>query len=779
VAAECLLSSVRKRPTELQELRRRVREVNYAQARNVELGELLKAIYVLGDGTLLAEHLRQRQAHGRLKGIARQISQAFTGDEPAVRATLVALERLGKSATAFSQPLLQPLQSRDLKISAGLQKQAAQLWLTWRYEYQFRIFHLILLASGLGLQNLLADEIRQLIGSLLEQRQWVSALWVIQGFGLQPEAFMEAAAEQVRQLLDQGQWNQAVLGIQVFGLPQEVYAEAAAAEVRRLLEKGHWDSALRRIRAFRLQKKAFAEAVAAQVMQLLDQGQWKAALRAIRAFGLQREAFAEAAAAGIRRLLERQQWKVALQAVKAFGLATCYPPEPIIQKLLQHGQWQASLRGIHAFGLRREAFAEAAAAGVQRLLEQERWDKALQGIQAFGLTTRYPPEPIIQKLLQQGRWQASLRGIQAFGLQREAFAEAAAAGVQRLLEQERWVEALQGIQAFGLTTRYPPEPIIQKLLQQGQWQATLRGIRAFGLQREAFGEAAAAGVQRLLEQERWDEALQGIQAFGLATRYPPEPIIEKLVQQGQWQTALRRIEAFGLQTEAFVEAAAAGVWRLLEQEKWGAAVQGIQAFGLAPELSAEMALAIVGRFLVQGLREGAVTGAERLDVRDLLHKHLHEHFADRIHAGGEKRKRCLDWMTSPGQSQTRLRNGVATVLLRRYGDVENALALVGSLGFTREHIEHNRALIERVEKINQALAQTGALPDGEDMRDLELFGYVHESGCILAPGFRDFRTSESAKQHGLAGRVVRFWLVVERHPADNRPVLNATNLVPV
>jgi DNA-binding TFAR19-related protein (PDSD5 family) len=600
VAAECLLSSVRKRPTELQELRRRVREVNYAQARNVELGELLKAIYVLGDGTLLAEHLRQRQAHGRLKGIARQISQAFTGDEPAVRATLVALERLGKSATAFSQPLLQPLQSRDLKISAGLQKQAAQLWLTWRYEYQFRIFHLILLASGLGLQNLLADEIRQLIGSLLEQRQWVSALWVIQGFGLQPEAFMEAAAEQVRQLLDQGQWNQAVLGIQVFGLPQEVYAEAAAAEVRRLLEKGHWDSALRRIRAFRLQKKAFAEAVAAQVMQLLDQGQWKAALRAIRAFGLQREAFAEAAAAGIRRLLERQQWKVALQAVKAFGLATCYPPEPIIQKLLQQGQWQASLRGIQAFGLRREAFAEAAAAGVQRLLEQERWDKALQGIQAFGLTTRYPPEPIIQKLLQQGRWQASLRGIQAFGLRREAFAEAAAAGVQRLLEQERWVEALQGIQAFGLTTRYPPEPIIQKLLQQGQWQAALRGIQEFGLQREAFGEAAAAGVQRLLEQERWDEALQGIQAFGLAARYPPEPIIEKLVQQGQWQTALRRIEAFGLQTEAFVEAAAAGVWRLLEQEKWGAAVQGIQAFGLAPELSAEMALAIVGRFLVRG-----------------------------------------------------------------------------------------------------------------------------------------------------------------------------------
>jgi hypothetical protein len=135
-------------------------------------------------------------------------------------------------------------------------------------------------------------------------------------------------------------------------------------------------------------------------------------------------------------------------------------------------------------------------------------------------------------------------------------------------------------------------------------------------------------------------------------------------------------------------------------------------------------------------------------------------------------------MIAAPQSHRRLRTGVATVLLRRYGDVENALALVGSLGFSREQIEHNRALIERVEKINQALAQTGALPEREDMRDLELFGYVHESGWILTPGFRDFRISESAKQHGLAGRVVRFRLVVERRSSDGRLVLNATNLVP-
>jgi hypothetical protein len=176
----------------------------------------------------------------------------------------------------------------------------------------------------------------------------------------------------------------------------------------------------------------------------------------------------------------------------------------------------------------------------------------------------------------------------------------------------------------------------------------------------------------------------------------------------------------------------------------------------------------------QAQYEAAVTGARHFHVWDLLHDYL----ADRIHADREKKERCLDWMIAARQSHWRLRTGVATVLLRRYGDVENALALVGSLGFSREQIEHNRALIERVEKINQALAQTGALPEREDMRDLELFGYVHESGWILTPGFRDFRISESAKQHGLVRRVVRFRLVVERRSSDGRLVLNATNLVP-
>jgi hypothetical protein len=189
------------------------------------------------------------------------------------------------------------------------------------------------------------------------------------------------------------------------------------------------------------------------------------------------------------------------------------------------------------------------------------------------------------------------------------------------------------------------------------------------------------------------------------------------LEQGLWETALRGIQVFGLQAEAFVEAAAAGVRRLLDREKWDAGLQGIQALGMPQQLFAEAVRAIAGRLLVQGLREEAVTGPERLDVRDLLHEHLHEHFADRIHAGGEERERCLDWMTSPGQRQTRLRNGVATVLLRCYGDLENALAVVGSLGFSREHIEHNLALIERVDDDQAKRSRKWMqLPAGEDMQ---------------------------------------------------------------
>jgi hypothetical protein len=602
VAAECLASAVQPKPDEQEQLRQRILQVNYRTASDDELRKVLEAIYVLGDGSLLAQHLQERRRHNRLKGIGRQIAEAFTGDEPALRATLDALKQLGKSANVFSEPLLQPLQAKDLKILAELQREAAQLWRTWRAEYKFAPIHLFLLASAFRLQNLLADDICQVIESLLQQ------------------------------------------------------------------------------------------------------GQWKAALREIEKFGLQREAFAEAAAAGVRRLLEQGQWEAALRRIQEFCLASRFPPEPIIERLLELGQWKAALWGIQAFGLQREAFAEAAAEEVRRLLQQGRCEAALRGIEAFGMAARYPPEPIIEKLLQQGQWVAALRGI--------------------------W--------AFRLVARYPPEPIIGKLLQQGQWGVALWGIEAFGLQREAFAEAAAAGVGWLLEQ-------------------------------GQWGVALWAIEAFGLQREAFAEAAAAGVRRLLEQGQWDAALRGIEAFRLQREAFAEAAAKGVWRLVQQAQYEAAVTGARHFHVWDLLHDYL----ADRFHAD-----RDLDWMIAARQRHRRLTTGVATVLLRRYGDVENALALVGSLGFSREHIEHNRALIERVEKINQALAQTGALPEREDMRDLELFGYVHESGWILTPGSRDFRISESAKQHGLVRRVVRFRLVVERRSSDGRLVLNATNLVP-
>jgi hypothetical protein len=436
VAAECLASAVQPKADEREQLRQRILQVDYRTASGDELRKVLEAIYVLGDGSLLAQHLQERQRHNRLKGINRQIAEAFTGDEPALCATLDALQQLGKSASAFSQPLLQPLQAKDLKIPAELQREAAQLWRTWRAEYKLVPIHLFLLASAFQLKNFLTDEIPWLIG----------------------------------------------------------------------------------------------------------------------------------------RLLELGQWKVAFE------------------------------------------------------------------------------------------------GIQTFGLQREAFGEAAAEEVRRLLEQGQWKAALEGIQAFGLASRFPPEPIIERALQQGQWKAALWAIEAFGLQREAFAEAAAAGVPRLLEQ-------------------------------GRLKAALRRVQEFGL----------AGAW---------------------------------------------------------------------IHRGGEAKGPFLACLNESLQKHRRFRVGMATELLRRYGDVENALALVGSLGFSREQIEHNRALIERVEKINQALARTGALPEREDMRDLELFGYVHGSGRILTPGFRDFRISESAKQHGLVRRVVRFRLVVERRSSDGRLVLNATNLVP-
>ncbi|GIW92385.1 MAG: hypothetical protein KatS3mg110_0426 [Pirellulaceae bacterium] len=54
VAAECLASAVEAKPDETEQLRQRVRKVNYDTASDEELQKVLEAIYILGDGKLLA-----------------------------------------------------------------------------------------------------------------------------------------------------------------------------------------------------------------------------------------------------------------------------------------------------------------------------------------------------------------------------------------------------------------------------------------------------------------------------------------------------------------------------------------------------------------------------------------------------------------------------------------------------------------------------------------------------------------------------------------------------
>jgi hypothetical protein len=409
VAAECLASAVQPKADEREQLRQRILQVDYRTASDDELRKVLEAIYVLGDGSLLAQHLEDRQRHNRLKGIGRQIAEAFTGDEPALRATLDALKQLGKSARAFSQPLLQSLQAKDLKIPAELQREAAQLWRTWRAEYKFAPIHLFLLASAFRLKNFLTDEIPWLIGRLLEQGRCEAALRGIHEFGLASRFPPEPIIEK---LLQQGQWEAALRGIWAFGLVARYPPEPI---IGKLLQQGQWE-ALWGIQAFGLQREAFVEAAAAGVRRLLQQGQWDAALRGIEAFHLQREAFAEPAAAGVRQLLEQGQWEAALEGIEAFHLqreAFAEPAAAGVRQLLEQGQWKAALRGIEAFALKREAFGEAAAAGVGWLLEQGRCEAALRGIHEFGLASRFPPEPIIERLLELGQWEAALRGIES------------------------------------------------------------------------------------------------------------------------------------------------------------------------------------------------------------------------------------------------------------------------------------------------------------------------------------------------------------------------------
>ena len=218
VAAECLLSSVQEQLTQLEHLRKRLREVDYAAASEEELGKVLEAIYVLGDGGLLAEHMCQRRKLRRFLNVSLQIAEVFTGEKSALQATLDALKQLGKSANAISHPLLQPLRKKDLKIPPELQREAAELWRTWRDTYKFALTDLLFLASAFQVQSELAAEIRQLIETLTLQGQWEVALQWCEEFGLPLEEFREAAAAAVRRLLEQGRSKAALRGIQAFGL---------------------------------------------------------------------------------------------------------------------------------------------------------------------------------------------------------------------------------------------------------------------------------------------------------------------------------------------------------------------------------------------------------------------------------------------------------------------------------------------------------------------------------------------------------------------------------
>jgi hypothetical protein len=91
---------------------------------------------------------------------------------------------------------------------------------------------------------------------------------------------------------------------------------------------------------------------------------------------------------------------------------------------------------------------------------------------------------------------------------------------------------------------------------------------------------------------------------------------------------------------------------------------------------------------------------------------------------------------------------------------------------------HNLALVERVEQINKTLTQTAALPPGENLETLELFGYTLFPEWIFAPEFRNFWVSQLAGEVEWVNKVVRFRLVAEPPPKHGQTVLNATGLQP-
>lgn len=98
------------------------------------------------------------------------------------------------------------------------------------------------------------------------------------------------------------------------------------------------------------------------------------------------------------------------------------------------------------------------------------------------------------------------------------------------------------------------------------------------------------------------------------------------------------------------------------------------------------------------------------------------------------------------------------------------------LGFGPTHLSHNRQLLTKVAELNHLLAAGGAGPSADELLGVDLYGYQKDVEWLFTPYYRDFRIEPG---HALEpGQIVKFGLIVSKHPTDDRLVLNAVNLSP-
>lgn len=493
VAAECVQSAIIPEPDHLQQLRDRLDPANLGQKSENELLEDLRAIYIWGDGKLLAAHLRYRAEQKRLKGIGRQIAAAYPGTVAALEATLGALRELKARAKEFAEILLAPIQVRASSVPYHLQTRAAELLAKEWAKRQIAARACLMLIWGFQLERMVDSTPygRRLIeqGALVDAFRWAKQLHLAEIAGELAQACIRL--RQIGILLE---------CIRHFGLEHQI---PPRPWIEALCQQKKYEEALHWVREFHLEAE-FGPKISEAMTK---EGQWRRAISAA------------------------QAWEERPPADFEGPSKAPVPIETLIEGLIDAEGLQPAL----SFVRERKLTSRFPLRILDQAIAQKLWDDALEIVHTLGLRNQYPVAEWVLELFQGGKLGCAWTWTRKLELD----------FVQWCLRHDhlktafQWVSHLYAGRAAGKAFETVKSSLERKDASQAlECLGQLGWPGQMGAGDEPRKQLVSYLIQLLIEQGRLKEAAHRINQFGLAKELA-ETLLQAFAAASQLDEAIR------------------------------------------------------------------------------------------------------------------------------------------------------------------------------------------------------------------------------------------------